>query len=92
MVGGHTHMQMFRRYKDVLIVNVGSVGMAMDRVSPIEAVRNPAWAEYAVLTLEGNALNVELRRTPFDVHALRRAIYSSGIPHAEWLANEWQAT
>lgn len=92
MVGGHTHMQMFRRYKDILILNAGSVGLAMDRVSPIEEVRNPAWAEYAVLTVEGKALNVELRRTPFDVHALRRAIYSSGVPHAEWLANEWQAT
>ncbi len=89
MVGGHTHMQMFRRYKNILILNVGSVGMAMDRVSPIAEVRNPAWAEYALLTVEGNALNVELRRTPFDVHALQRAIYSSGIPHAQWLANEW---
>jgi putative phosphoesterase len=92
MVGGHTHMQMFRRYKDMLIVNTGSVGLAMDRVSPIEEVHNPAWGEYAVLTVEGNALNVELRRTPFDVHALHRAIESSGIPHAEWLANEWQTT
>jgi putative phosphoesterase len=92
MVGGHTHIQMFRRHKDILILNVGSVGMAMDRVSPIEEVHNPAWAEYAVLTVEGNALNVELRRTPFDVHALHQAIYSSGIPHAQWLANEWQTT
>lgn len=92
MAGGHTHMQMFRRYKNILILNVGSVGIAMDRVSPIAEVRNPAWAEYAVLTVEGNALNVELRRTPFDVSALQQAIYSSGIPHAQWLANEWQAT
>jgi predicted phosphodiesterase len=89
MVGGHTHMQMFRRHKDMLVLNPGSVGVAMDRVSPLAEVHNPAWAEYAILTIEGNALNVELRRTPFDMHALHQAIYSSGIPHAEWLASEW---
>lgn len=92
MVGGHTHMQMFRRHKDILIVNPGSVGSAMDRVSPIEEVRNPAWGEYAILTVEGNALSVELRRTPFDIDAFLEAIYSSGVPHADWLANEWKTT
>jgi hypothetical protein len=84
-------MQMFRRHKDMLVLNPGSVGVAMDRVSPLEEVHNPAWAEYAILTIEGDALNVELRRTPFDVHALHQAIYDSCIPHAEWLANEWTA-
>jgi predicted phosphodiesterase len=92
MVGGHTHIQMFRRHKDILVLNPGSVGMAMDRISPIEEMHNPAWGEYAILSVEGTALNVELRRTPFDIDALLQAIYSSGIPHAQWLANEWKAT
>lgn len=90
MAGGHTHIQMFRRHEQMLVLNPGSVGMAMDRVSPIEEVHNPAWGEYAILNVKGNALNVELRRTPFDIDALHQAIYSSGIPHAEWLANEWK--
>ena len=90
MVGGHTHMQMFRRYRENLLLNTGSVGMAIDRFSPGEEIHNSPWAEYIVLTVAGAGFNVELRRTPFDTRALRSAIYSSGMPHAEWLANEWQ--
>lgn len=89
MAGGHTHMQMLRRYKDSLILNPGSVGLALDRVSPLEEVRNPAWAEYAIIDIEGNALHVELLRTPFDSQAFIQTIRVSGMPHAEWLAGEW---
>ena len=30
--GGHTHIQMLRRYQDVFVLNPGSVGLAYDRV------------------------------------------------------------
>ena len=49
MVGGHTHNQMFRRYKDILVINPGSVGASLDRVSPLNEVRNSPWAEYALV-------------------------------------------
>ena len=91
MVGGHTHMQMFRRHKDALVLNPGSVGFGMDHIPPHAEVRHPAWAEYAILNVEGDALSVELRRTPFNTTPLLQAIQSSGIPHAEWLANTWTA-
>jgi predicted phosphodiesterase len=47
LVGGHTHAQMFRRFKDLLVFNPGSVGLAMDRVSPLSEIRQPARAVLA---------------------------------------------
>lgn len=88
--GGHTHVQMLRRYRDVLVLNPGSVGLAYDRVpAPDIAVRNPAWGEYAILTVVGSRLGVELRRVPFDVLALRQAAHDNGMPHAAWWCAEW---
>jgi predicted phosphodiesterase len=89
MAGGHTHMQMLRRYKDGLIINPGSVGLALDRVSPLDEARNPPWSEYAIIEAEGDKLTVELHRIPFDIQAFIQTIRASGMPHADWLANEW---
>jgi predicted phosphodiesterase len=91
VAGGHTHLQMFRRYRDMLIINPGSVGLAFDPVYPLEAARNPSWGEYAVINVDGDTLSVELRRTPFDVKAFIQAIQASAVPHAAWLAKEWGA-
>jgi len=90
MVGGHTHMQMFRRYKDILVLNPGSVGASIDRVfAPLENVRNAPWAEYAILDTTYNDLHVELFRAPFDIEKFIAATLASGMPHAEWSAGEW---
>ena len=92
LAGGHTHMQMFRRYKDMLLLNPGSVGLAIDRVSPFEEIRNVAWAEYAILSTEDGSLSVEMYRLPFDLQAFIQAGLSSGMPHAEWWSSEWSST
>ena len=89
MVGGHTHMQMFRRYKDILVLNPGSVGSAIDRVSPWNEVHSAPYAEYAILDIEKNDLHVELFRLPFDIEKFLAIALASGMPHAEWYASEW---
>lgn len=89
LAGAHTHIQMFRRYKQMFILNPGSAGLAMDRTWPLDEVRNIPWAEYAVIDAERAALNVELCRTPFDIHAFIDITLASGMPHAQWSANEW---
>ncbi|HEV2580280.1 MAG TPA: metallophosphoesterase family protein [Ktedonobacteraceae bacterium] len=89
LAGGHTHLQMFRRYRDMLIINPGSVGLAYDPVYPLDEARNPPWAEYAVVNVTEGKLSVELRRTPFDVRTFAETIVESGMPHAEWLAKDW---
>ena len=91
MAGGHTHIQLFRRYKDILVLNPGSVGLAMDRISPSNEIRQPAWAEYAIVDCTGTSLHVELHRVSFKLDALIQAIHTSGMPHADWWAGCWQA-
>lgn len=88
--GGHTHIQMLRRYRDALVLNPGSVGLAYDQTpSPDANVRNPPWGEYALLTVAGGSLSVDLRRVPFDVAALKRAAHENALPYAEWWCAEW---
>ncbi len=91
MAGGHTHIQMFRRYRDVLLLNPGSVGLAIDRESPFAEIRNAVWAEYAIITAEDGSLSVEMHRIPFDFQAVIQAVLSSGMPHAEWWIGEWSS-
>jgi putative phosphoesterase len=88
MVGGHTHIQMLRRFKDILILNPGSVGLAMDRITPTDEIRRPSWAEYAIVDSNGESLHVELHRIAFDFQKFIQAIKTSGMPHADWWAKQ----
>ena len=87
--GGHTHLQMVRRYADALFVNPGSVGMPFARWSP-EDVEVAPRAEYAVLTATDGGLAVDLRRTRYDVEAHLSGGLESGMPYADWWAASWQ--
>jgi hypothetical protein len=90
LAGGHTHQQMIRRHRGFMMLNPGSVGLPVDRIPADSSARNPAWAEFAVLTCGGKGdLRIELRRVPFDVAALLAAARQSGMPHAEWYAGDW---
>jgi predicted phosphodiesterase len=89
LVGGHTHLQMVRRYEDTLFVNPGSVGLPFELWSP-EDVRIAPRAEYAILTSGDGRLAVDLRRTTYDVEAHLRGGMESGMPFADWWAASWQ--
>jgi predicted phosphodiesterase len=90
MAGGHTHVPMLRRYGHSVLVNPGSVGLPVRHAghAPVGS-RHPPWAEYALLTVEGPGLAIELIRVPVDVQAVRRAALDSGMPHAESWADDW---
>jgi predicted phosphodiesterase len=90
MAGGHTHEQMLRRYRETIIVNPGSVGLPFERGPGADQVRNPPWAEYALVSRESGILRIELRRVPIDVGAIVRAIRESGMPHADLYAQDWR--
>lgn len=87
MVGGHTHIQMMRRYKDVLIVNAGSVGAPMEL--PFEARPTIlSYAEYAIIEVSKNkGISVDLRRVVYDFDAMKRAAAASTNPFP-WI-NFW---
>jgi predicted phosphodiesterase len=88
LVGGHTHVQMLRRWAGSLLVNPGSVGLPFLAAWPSEVSIAP-WAEYAIVTADDGRLHVDLRRTTFDVAALLAISRASGMPHAEWWAGCW---
>jgi putative phosphoesterase len=88
LVGGHTHVQLLRRWGDSLLVNPGAVGLPFLTWWP-KRVRIAPWAEYAIVTAGDGPLGVELRRTSFDVEAFLRFSRGSGMPHAEWWADCW---
>lgn len=92
MVGGHTHIQMIRRYEDAYLVNVGSVGLPGVNAgsSELPSNRHVHWAEYGVLSIESARLSIDLRRTPLDMSAVLKAGASSGMPHIEWWMQKWE--
>ena len=92
LAGGHTHTPMLRRYRDSLILNPGSVGLPFF-MQPDGRRLNPAWAEYALVTVENGRLNINLRRVPYSLDALRAAVTQSAMPHpdaylADWISGE----
>jgi predicted phosphodiesterase len=89
-IGGHTHQQMLRRHRDALVLNPGTVGFVKDAIAPATPIRNPSWAEYAVIAYDGGQLDVSLRRVPFDLDALFAALDASGIPRTHWRKGDWR--
>ena len=88
--GGHTHQQLLRRWRDALILNPGAVGFAKDAIAPATLIRNPSWAEYAVVASDSGRLDISLRRAPFDLDALFAAFDATGIPCAQWRKGDWR--
>jgi len=87
-VCGHTHFQLFRRFGESAIINVGSVGQPFRRRRRGVMHISP-WAEYCVFTTEDGRLSVDFRRTPIDVELFTRTMLASGMPHADWWAEHW---
>ena len=83
LAGGHTHTQQLRRVSDAWYVNPGSVGFAYNWQQSHEGFRADPWAEYALLTVEGEQISVEFRHVPFDVQRMLEIVQQSGRPYAE---------
>lgn len=90
MTGGHTHLQFVRRLGDTFFFNPGSVGLAYDRHQAEGSFKADPWAEYALLTSQGDRLGLEFRRVPLDVEALVSIILSSGRPYADAMAAQYR--
>ena len=89
LVGGHTHVQLYRRYRGAIILNTGSIGLARDLNKETETMVDPSRTEYALLTDRNGSLDVELCQTPVDGEAVRETARESDMPHADWWADGW---
>ncbi len=90
MAGGHTHVQMFRRFGDAILINPGSIGMPIERGLKGAPDHRPPWSEYAILTSNEENLGFELRRVPLDVEAMIAQARKSGMPHVELWVASWR--
>ncbi|MBX8630941.1 MAG: metallophosphoesterase family protein [Candidatus Thermoplasmatota archaeon] len=87
--GGHTHVQMLRRFGHMTLINPGSVGL------PYRVGRNgrhfrPVIAEYAIMELRKGEFTVDFRKVGYDISELKEAVESSGMPEASWWLSKWK--
>jgi putative phosphoesterase len=89
MAGGHTHVQMLRQHRGVLLVNPGSVGLPFREYA---AGRPPTLldhAEYAIVESRGAGVAVILRRVPLDKRSLRAVVAACDNPLREMLLAQY---
>lgn len=90
-IGGHSHIQMYRRYGEKLILNSGSVGNAFKfAYSPGNVPSLLPWAEYMVIGQDGASLDVDLRRVYFDTQDLLKLVAESGLPGSAWWLRQYK--
>ena len=68
---GHTHLPEVRDFGWKVIVNDGSAGWVFD---------GDPTASWALVSLDGETVGAEIRRTEFDVMAVSNAISARGLP------------
>ena len=71
---GHLHIAYTRRWRNLLLADVGSCGVPRD-----EDIR----ASYAILSVQDNDWEAEIRRVPYDVKAVVKQIKMCGMPNEE---------
>lgn len=92
LAGGHTHFQFVRRHRRSTWINPGTIGLAYEPAWPLEEVRNAPIAEYAVVDVSDGVSAVETYRVAYARGEVIDAVLGSGMPHAEWWADEWRAS
>ena len=91
LIGGHTHLQMLRRFGPSMIVNPGSVGQPFSQWWPQE-IRVAHWAEYGVIDIDGDRVEIDLQRVPYDVDGTaRRCCARATCRTARWWIDSWNA-
>jgi putative phosphoesterase len=89
--GGHTHLQMLRQHRGMLVVNPGSVGMPFREYAfPRPPIVLPH-AEYAIVDILRDRVSVDLRRIQLDPRRLRDALDDWDNPLAEPLRRTYSA-
>jgi putative phosphoesterase len=91
MACGHTHFQMLRQHKGMLIVNPGSVGMPFKQGVAPGAPHIMPYAEWACIEATPSGPSVSLKRVALDVEALAAPNRVSSNPIARDLLGEYAA-
>lgn len=74
LAGGHTHVQLLRRYRGRWLLNPGSVGMPFERFVAGAPPTILPHAEYAIVESDAQGVSVTLRQVELDRAALLRDV------------------
>lgn len=92
LAGGHTHVQLLRRYGEARLINPGSAGLP--GVGPgtpnLPAHLPAAWGEYAVIEASHGRQRVDLRRVRLNVERMLATARATGMPEVDWWSSRWQ--
>jgi putative phosphoesterase len=91
MACGHTHVQMLRQHRSMLLVNPGSVGMPFKEYVSGRAPTIMPYAEWACVEANAGGVAVTLRRVPVDTAKLLAPHQGSSNPMAAALIAEYAA-
>lgn len=91
MAGGHSHVQMMRRHRTVVLVNAGSVGLPMVEMPFTGEPRFLPYAEYALVAYQAGQLSVTLRQVAYDCEQTKAAALAYGLPYAAAWVRRWQS-
>jgi len=89
LAGGHTHLQMLRQHRGMLLVNPGSVGMPFKEHVPGRAPTVLPHAEWAMVEGTRHGVRVSLHRVPMDKAALHEATRATDHPLRDMLAAQY---
>ncbi|HEY5962255.1 MAG TPA: metallophosphoesterase family protein [Polyangiaceae bacterium] len=89
MAGGHTHIPMLRRHREILFVNPGSVGLAFEQHVNGKVPRLLPFAEWACVDAASGSISVSLNRVGLERRLLRDAAVSVEHPLGPWLAAQY---
>lgn len=89
MAGGHTHIQMLRQHRGMLLINPGSVGLPFKEFVGGRAPTLLPHSEYAIVEARSGGVNVTLRRVAVDRAALRDAVRASDNPMRDMLLQQY---
>ena len=86
MAGGHTHIQMLRQHRGLLLVNPGSVGIPFKEYVGGGPPAVLPYAEYAMVEAANGAVSVQFYRVSLEKAALCSAALSVDNPICASLA------
>jgi putative phosphoesterase len=82
--GGHTHLQLLRRHREMSLVNPGSVGVPLGSLVA-RAAPFPGWAEYALVDSKSDGLAITFLRLPVDPADIQAA--NEHTPYPCWASD-----
>lgn len=89
LAGGHTHIQMLRQHRGMLIVNPGSLGLPFREFVDHQPPTVMDHAEFAVIDSTRAGVRVELGRVALDRRALKAQTDLPSFPLAGYMVQQY---